>query len=612
MVYTGRIILGIRVRPLKIRRRGYNSGRVDSPSGKVVLTEKDISTSRKVVKLRNSKTLSIIDPVLFREIEKASDDIDIEFGVQPIDQIELEEKDTSFQKIFSADHLFEGESQEKVMEAIGKPAVENVFKGYNSSIWAYGQTGSGKTYTMLGTAGSCDLISIRQEGLVQRIGRQIFHDVELLKTDNELISFDRQFRIHCSCYEIYNEKIRDLLASNSKSKSSKSMKVREHPVHGVYVEKLSKHLVTKYDDLRKLLVKSSEARTVGATQMNRLSSRSHTIFTIYVAQDIEESATHSAERIRKDISMKREGKINLIDLAGSERTQNASGMRLREALYINKSLSTLGDVIHTLTSQSKGRRGDNFVPYRNSVLTWLMKDSFGGNSLTTMIGTISQSEYHFQESLSTLRFVQRTKHIINKAVVNESGGEEAILELQNEVLHLKQELAKERKMSKRQTQEEMEELKIIKKDARSQQKEMQGIIDRKSNEIQQLTEKFKMATRSLTDANDVNTFLAMALSEAKQTIENLQNDYDYETERLRGVYGQAVEQLSSVRRELVEKKRLDMSPNELLSLKEQLNSLKTELTTTQIEFQSMIDSMKKTFEMGSLHFKNQKRHSESG
>lgn len=182
----------------------------------------------------------------------------------------------------------------------------------------------------------------------------------------------------------------------------------------------------------RLLVLGSQSRTVAATNMNELSSRSHAVFTI-----VFRAKTKSTGCVVDKVS-----KLSLVDLAGSERANRsgARGHRLKEAASINQSLSTLGAVISAL-SKASARSNSNFVPYRNSVLTQLLKESLGGNSRTIMIAAVSPSEDAYQQSLSTLKYVERAKRIVNKAVVNEDSSNTIIKDLRNEVAALKQQLA---------------------------------------------------------------------------------------------------------------------------------------------------------------------------
>ncbi|XP_069811307.1 kinesin-like protein KIF16B isoform X2 [Dendropsophus ebraccatus] len=315
-------------------------------------------------------------------------------------------------------------SQERVFRDLGTDVLKSAFEGYNACVFAYGQTGSGKSYTMMGNPGDSGLIPRICEGLFSRIA-----DVTR--------KGDASFRTEVSYLEIYNERVRDLL--RRKSSKTFNLRVREHPKEGPYVEDLSKHLVQNYSDVEELMDAGNINRTTAATGMNDVSSRSHAIFTINFTQ-----AKFDAEMPCETVS-----KIHLVDLAGSERADatGATGVRLKEGGNINKSLVTLGNVISALADLSQdaanhlAKKKQVFVPYRDSVLTWLLKDSLGGNSKTIMIATISPADINYGETLSTLRYANRAKNIINKPTINEDANVKLIRELRAEIARLKALLA---------------------------------------------------------------------------------------------------------------------------------------------------------------------------
>ncbi|XP_018419719.1 PREDICTED: kinesin-like protein KIF16B [Nanorana parkeri] len=315
-------------------------------------------------------------------------------------------------------------SQEWVFKDLGTDVLTSAFEGYNACVFAYGQTGSGKSYTMMGNPGDSGLIPRICEGLFSRIA-------EVTRRG------DASFRTEVSYLEIYNERVRDLL--RRKSSKTFNLRVREHPKEGPYVEDLSKHLVQNYSDVEELMDAGNINRTTAATGMNDVSSRSHAIFTINFTQ-----AKFDAEMPCETVS-----KIHLVDLAGSERADatGATGVRLKEGGNINKSLVTLGNVISALADLSQdatnhlAKKKQVFVPYRDSVLTWLLKDSLGGNSKTIMIATISPADINYGETLSTLRYANRAKNIINKPTINEDTNVKLIRELRAEIARLKALLA---------------------------------------------------------------------------------------------------------------------------------------------------------------------------
>ncbi|XP_026524271.1 kinesin-like protein KIF16B isoform X2 [Notechis scutatus] len=315
-------------------------------------------------------------------------------------------------------------SQEMVFNNLGIDVLQSAFEGYNACIFAYGQTGSGKSYTMMGNAGDTGLIPRICEGLFKRINEKTRWN-------------EASFRTEVSYLEIYNEHVRDLL--RRKSSKTNNLRIREHPKEGPYVEDLSKHLVQNYSDVEELMEGGNINRTTAATGMNDVSSRSHAIFTINFTQ-----AKFDTEMPCETVS-----KIHLVDLAGSERADatGATGVRLKEGGNINKSLVTLGNVISALADISQDvsnpliKKKQVFVPYRDSVLTWLLKDSLGGNSKTIMIATISPADVNYGETLSTLRYANRAKNIINKPTINEDPNVKLIRELRAEIARLKTLLA---------------------------------------------------------------------------------------------------------------------------------------------------------------------------
>ncbi|KAL5286205.1 KIF13B family protein [Megaselia abdita] len=355
---------------------------------------------------------------------------EIELDTQSI--VEMVEKQTILQnptaldkserkqpKTFAFDHCFYSidpsathfASQENVFNSVGRGILENAFQGYNACIFAYGQTGSGKSYTMMGTQDA--------KGIIPRLCDELFATIAKKTTDH------LQYKVEVSYMEIYNEKVHDLLDPKP---NRQSLKVREHNVLGPYVDGLSQLAVTAYQDIDNLMAEGNKSRTVAATNMNAESSRSHAVFSVVLTQILTDEGT--------GVSGEKVSRMSLVDLAGSERAvkTGAVGDRLKEGSNINKSLTTLGLVISKLADQSSGKnRNDKFVPYRDSVLTWLLKDNLGGNSRTVMVATISPSADNFEETLSTLRYADRAKRIVNHAVVNEDPNAKIIRELRKEV-----------------------------------------------------------------------------------------------------------------------------------------------------------------------------------
>ncbi|XP_015261843.1 PREDICTED: kinesin-like protein KIF13A, partial [Gekko japonicus] len=324
--------------------------------------------------------------------------------------------------------------QEVVFKCLGEGILEKAFQGYNACIFAYGQTGSGKSFSMMGNT--------EQLGLIPRLCCALFQRITLEENDSHT------FKVEVSYMEIYNEKVRDLLDPKG---SRQSLKVREHKVLGPYVDGLSQLAVTSFEDIESLMSEGNKSRTVAATNMNEESSRSHAVFNIIVTQTLYDlQSGNSGEKVSK---------VSLVDLAGSERVSKtgAAGERLKEGSNINKSLSTLGLVISSLADQAAGKGKTKFVPYRDSVLTWLLKDNLGGNSQTAMIATISPAADNYEETLSTLRYADRAKRIVNHAIVNEDPNARVIRELREEVEKLKEQLSQAEAMKAPELKEKLEE-----------------------------------------------------------------------------------------------------------------------------------------------------------
>ncbi|KAF2400491.1 kinesin family protein [Trichodelitschia bisporula] len=328
--------------------------------------------------------------------------------------------DKSYWSFNRTDQHFAG--QDDLFNDLGRPLLDNAFQGYNNCIFAYGQTGSGKSYSMMGYG--------QEFGVIPRICKDMFERIEEVQRDKNL-----SCTVEVSYLEIYNERVRDLLNPTTKG----NLRVREHPSTGPYVEDLAKLVVRSFAEIENLMDEGNKARTVAATNMNETSSRSHAVFTLTLSQKRHDVETK--------MDTEKVAKISLVDLAGSERATStgATGARLKEGAEINRSLSTLGRVIAALADLSSGKvvgkkKNASMVPYRDSVLTWLLKDSLGGNSLTAMIAAISPADINFEETLSTLRYADSAKRIKNHAVVNEDPNARMVRELKEELAQLRAKL----------------------------------------------------------------------------------------------------------------------------------------------------------------------------
>jgi hypothetical protein len=326
----------------------------------------------------------------------------------------MEEKSFTFDNSFWS-HDPEDEhyaTQEDVYDSLGEEFLDHNFEGYHTCIFAYGQTGSGKSYTMMGTPD--------HPGLIPRTCEDLFERIAAAQDETPNISYN----VRVSYFEVYNEHVRDLLVPIIPHQPPYYLKIRESPTEGPYVKDLTEVPVRSLHEIIRYMRVGDNNRTTASTKMNDTSSRSHAVFTIMLKQ-----IHHDLET---DETTERSSRIRLVDLAGSERAKSteATGQRLREGSNINKSLTTLGRVIAALADPKQQTRrpggtsttrkdtsSSTVVPYRDSILTWLLKDSLGGNSKTAMIACIAPSDY--EETLSTLRYADQAKRIRTRAVVNQ-------------------------------------------------------------------------------------------------------------------------------------------------------------------------------------------------
>ncbi|ETK74825.1 hypothetical protein L917_18175 [Phytophthora nicotianae] len=370
--------------------------------------------------------------------------------------------------VFSFDHVYDQQcTQSTVYENTAKAVVESSLEGYNATIFAYGQTGTGKTYTMEGfNSGSG---SVEERGIIPRAIEQIFCHIQAN------VSARCRFLVRASYLQIYNESISDLLKPERSN-----LTIREDRRRGVFVEGLSEWVVRSPEEIYGLMERGGAMRATGSTKMNELSSRSHAVFIIIAEQSkttyvdskgndvapeefmalvnayqarhgntptngkAPNGANGNAAALHPKLeAMVRQsfkvGKLNLVDLAGSERVRlsGATGQRLEESKKINQSLSALGNVISALTDA----RGRQHIPYRDSKLTRILEDSLGGNCKTTMMAMVSPALEAMTESLSTLKFANRAKHIKNEARVNEDLDQKSLLrKYERELKRLRAEL----------------------------------------------------------------------------------------------------------------------------------------------------------------------------
>ncbi|KAM8946076.1 kinesin-like protein KIF3B [Pelodytes ibericus] len=317
-------------------------------------------------------------------------------------------------KTFTFDAVYDSNSKQvELYDETFRPLVDSVLLGFNGTIFAYGQTGTGKTFTMEGVRNDPE-----KRGVIPNSFEHVFTHISR--------SQNQQYLVRASYLEIYQEEIRDLLSKDQ----SKRLELKERPDTGVYVKDLSSFVTKSVKEIEHVMNVGNQNRSVGATNMNEHSSRSHAIFMITV--ECSEIGLDGENHIRV-------GKLNLVDLAGSERQTKtgAQGERLKEATKINLSLSALGNVISALVD---GR--STHIPYRDSKLTRLLQDSLGGNAKTVMVANIGPASYNVEETLTTLRYSNRAKNIKNKPRVNEDPKDALLREFQEEIARLKAQLEK--------------------------------------------------------------------------------------------------------------------------------------------------------------------------
>lgn len=338
-------------------------------------------------------------------------------------------------------------SQADIFESVGVPVTDAFLEGYHGCLIAYGQTGAGKTFTMQGPdehtetdniSGDTGVMNAAEDpeqlGLIPRVLKRIFAHIEseLAAAENKENARDvniekpeLEFTVKCSYLEIYNETMADLLSDPG---SAVQPNIREHDKKGVFVEGLTEASVQSAEETYDLFQRGSHNRRVGITEMNRESSRSHAVFTVNLESRRRAFAGAALQ--------KRSALLHLVDLAGSERQKSteSAGVRLKEASAINKSLSALGNVIKALVDVSDGK--DRHVPYRDSKLTFLLKEALGGKARCTLLACVSPAAGQIEETLSTLKFAQRAKLVKVTACKNEEAVG-SVAELAAEVTRLR-------------------------------------------------------------------------------------------------------------------------------------------------------------------------------
>ena len=317
---------------------------------------------------------------------------------------------------FQFDKILHNVAQEEVFEYV-KNVISNATLGFNGTVFAYGPTGSGKTFTMSGSSSN-----FNYRGIIPRAITRLFQELGG--------KVDFESKVSISYLEIYNEIIFDLLSPIPANEQKGEINFQEDSKGNVVVKGLTKHSVANEEEAFNLLFEGESNRTVSEHLLNKGSTRSHCIFTISVEM---KSKVESSEKVLTS-------KLNFVDLAGSERVKEtgSSGLALKEAAYINKSLTFLEQVVVALTDKTKRKE---YVPYRQSKLTHILKDAIGGNCRTIMIATIWPEEQFIMDTLSTLNFAKRMKNVVNDLSINIKLDKNAyVKKLNKEIKELKKEL----------------------------------------------------------------------------------------------------------------------------------------------------------------------------
>ena len=456
------------------------------------------------------------------------------------------------------DKIFPAETnQETIFEEIGLPLLKKFLSGYNSTIFAYGQTGTGKTHTIIGPLESLFDDKNENFGLIPNILNYLFDQKEeakkIIKESSKEKVENVEYNLSCSCIEIYNEQLIDLLNNNTQfDKVDEILKIREDPKKGMYIENLTEIEINSAKKAKELLISGFKNRHVASTSMNRESSRSHLIYTLFLSTEFE---------IGEGVIVMRSSRMHLVDLAGSERQKytNTQGQRIKEAGNINKSLSILGNVINAVIEYNEGKT--KFVPFRDSKLTYYLKDSIGGNSKTVIIGNISQSYIQISETQSTLNFIQRAKMIKNKAKIIENVND-IVKMLQNEIKSLKQineDLNKKVEELMKENEEQKKNMEMInKKNKNIHSKKTRDLEDKIRQELVSEFRKKKnsniSSSKDISQENEIqNLSNLVTKSDLKQLFEKINHVLSFEDEINENFKFLDMNNVSSIEKFLVQK-----------------------------------------------------------
>lgn len=445
-------------------------------------------------------------------------------------------------KVFTFDAVYDWRStQQELYEETVRPLVSSVLDGFNGTIFAYGQTGTGKTYTMEGSK-----MEHEKRGIIPRSFEHIFNHIG--RSEN------MQYLVRASYLEIYQEEIRDLLHRDQ----SLRFELKEKPESGVFVKDLSTAVCKSAAEIQRLMNEGNQNRTIGATNMNEHSSRSHAIFLI----TIEMGSIGDNGGIRV-------GRLNLVDLAGSERQSKtgASGERLKEASKINLSLSALGNVISALVDGKT-----THVPYRDSKLTRLLQDSLGGNSKTIMVANIGPASYNYDETLTTLRYANRAKNIKNKPRINEDPKDALLRQYQEEIGRLKEKLA-QRSMVQRKKRKTKKKRDDDLADSESDAEDSKGEDNNKTVEV----DKKLIAEQLRAEKQETENLITRIKDLESKMLCGGKNIIDHTNEQQRALEQKAAEIAERKKREVEMQQKLEDEELTMVGVRETYTTLQQEV-----------------------------------
>eukprot|EP01060_Flectonema_neradi_P029691 TRINITY_DN4156_c0_g1_i1.p1 TRINITY_DN4156_c0_g1~~TRINITY_DN4156_c0_g1_i1.p1 ORF type:complete len:1040 (+),score=261.65 TRINITY_DN4156_c0_g1_i1:321-3122(+) len=524
---------------------------------------------------------------------------------------------------------FQYASQRTVFDEIGRPALDNAWKGFNTCIFAYGQTGAGKTHTMMGRFTYSDGELHDDPGVIPLLCRDLYESIDSRKKedetkDNKLSTIT--YETELMAYEIYNERVRDLFYFHSPGRKAKDeLKVRKHPTEGTFVDGITKLKPETWEACISDVEAGNSGRTVGATAMNSESSRSHSVFQIKFTQ-VETSIPQA--RYEKPVVNRKYSIINLIDLAGSERNKKsqAAGERLVEATNINLSLTTLKRVIDALVHNGLNPKHPVQIPYRDSVLTMLLSHSLGGNSKTAMVACVSPHYDNSEETLNTLRYASQARRIVNIVRVNEDSKARQNLLLKEQLANLQQELEDRRNgdLSPQQIMELEDEIKAGQESLTAYEAEAKKLRLEKHEEEQkryhqafqhsfqmvvmrrQKEEAQRLAKETANQLEKMNEVQKSEVQEARRELSTVRHAADATAEELRQEKAKREQlQTKSIGLQWVEKqRRVTAEKNAAKSLSEatsahrdEINAIMDEANTRQEELLSKINEKEKENEV---------------